>query len=468
MSRPRALRVPLASTALGLALFDLLSAGSSVARRGWLSATKRYVNARARPPAYGVFQPGFSPSGLVAIALGALGAAGASLAAKRERLTPAAFLSIAVAFMFTFSVAVAFVGGGTVQALRMPGDPAIAHDAGVAHVMGVRAFVRAYPSLLGDRFSSIHTMTHPPGRTIFAAALRDAWGKSSLGQALTLALFSSLVLIPLWFIARRLVGERAAGYAVVLHAVAPGPVLFAFASHETVETTIFMTAVALLLWGGVSGSGDGRLAFAGGVVLGLASFLTFAVVFIAAFAILLALMSRPLREAVRTLALAAAGGVAALVLLRVVFGYDLFGFYHASHLALRALPARWPTYYALTKRSYVYWLAGAPAAWLTFAGVSVAGLALRELFVERPRYLLALLVPVAVFYVLPSTMTLLIPGELERTVQYAYPLAAVAAATALVRWEAGDRARGARAIGWLVGIAAAQAILLEALYFTLF
>jgi hypothetical protein len=90
---------------------------------------------------------------------------------------------------------------------------------------------------------------------------------------------------------------------------------------------------------------------------------------------------------------------------------------------------------------------------------------MRTLLVQRPRFIIAFLAPLAIFYLLPSTLTKIVPGEVERTLQFAYPIGAAAAAMAIAK--AGDNdSLTARITGSLVLIAALQAILLEMLYNT--
>jgi hypothetical protein len=104
---------------------------------------------------------------------------------------------------------------------------------------------------------------------------------------------------------------------------------------------------------------------------------------------------------------------------------------------------------------------GNPAVWLTFAGLPIAAFALRELVVERPLWLIAFLIPL-----LAGDLTKIFPGETERIGQFATPFIAAAAGTALARWEAASGRRRPGVLAALVVFAAAQAIVLEALFWT--
>ena len=117
-----------------------------------------------------------------------------------------------------------------------------------------------------------------------------------------------------------------------------------------------------------------------------------------------------------------------------------------------------------SRRLFWYWIVGSPAAWLAFAGIPMAGLMLHELRARAPRYLLAMLAPLVVFYLLPSSVTGVILGEWERTLLFVYPLAAVAAGATFVRWEDERGARGRVVLTGLMATTAAQTILFESIY----
>lgn len=427
---------------LGLGLFDFFSAGSEVARRGLISQ---------RPPVYGRFEPGFSRLGLVALAVAAFGAAGAFLVARRERVRAAWLLPAAVAFLLSFAAATAVVNGDrkayTDPLLRTrPAD--YQRDVPVVRALGVRAFVREHPRIL-PTLTSIHSKTHPPGPVVFLSYLQSASPGRLVPRAAAIAFLGSLVLVPTWSLARRLADERGARYAVLFLAAAPAPVVFAFTSMDAVYASALAAAAALLAWG-LGPGGRPWAAFGGGLALGLASILTYAVGFIVVFAVLYALASRPLRDAVRSLAAAAVGGLAALVVLRAALGFDLVASYRASYALL---PDD-------SDRSYAYWLFGNVGVWLTYAGLPIAALSLRELVVRRPAYLLALFAPL-----LAANLTTIFPAETERIGQFAYPFVAAAAGAALVRWEESSGRRRPGVVGALVGFAALQTVLLEALYY---
>lgn len=442
----------IAGTGAALAIFDFASPFFAYARRG-------FVSHRSHPPIFGSLHPRAHVGLPVALALGALGVVAARAAIRR---CPPAWLVVGggCVYLFSFSAAVAFIQG---RNLALWGVRTLLDrtDVLVARTLGVKEFVREYP-LLAPHLSSIHSVTHPPGRVLAALFVRNVSG--SLGmRAAFVAAVASLVLVPAWFAARKLAGERVALFTVLLLAVAPTTVMMGWVSYEAVEAAVFTTVIALFVCGGAWDSEEraARLVL-GGALLGLAAFLTYAVVFVAAFVVFLVFLRRPWRAALRVLVFAAIGGVAGLAFLRVVAGYDVFEAYRASHQALHGFMELHPKTPPLGARPYLYWLFGNPAAWLTFAGLPIAALAIRELIERRPKYLLAMAIPVGLFYLMPAALTRIIPGEVERTIQYALPVAAIAAASALVRAEEDSPALPAI----LVAIAIVQTIALQTLFFT--
>lgn len=437
--RPLVLTLVLFGVALGL--FDYFSAGSAVARRALISD---------RPPVYGRFEPGFATIGVVALVLAVGGGALAYLFARRERVRAAWFLLVSISFMVVFAASVAVVDGSSkayTDPLERTRAPDYQTDVHLLRERGVRSFVREHPDLM-PQMRSVHSRTHPPGPIVLLSALQSAFPDHLVPRAIILALLSALVLIPTWLIARTMYGERAALVAVVLLMVAPAPVIFGFTSMDGVYATL-LASTGFLLFRNLGPRGDTRGALIAGAVTGFVTFMTYGVLFVTAGAAIYAFVSTPRARALRSLVAAAAGGLGALLILRLALGFDLLGSFNASYGILADESAR----------SYVYWIFGNPAVWLTFAGLPIAALAVRELFEHRPRYLIALFVPLLLI-----DLNHKFAGETERIGQFAYPFIAAAAGGWIARWE--GRRPWPLVIAALVVIAALQSVLLEALYYT--
>lgn len=437
----------LAVLGLALGVFDFFSAGSSVAQRRLVSQ---------KPPIYGTFEPGFSRWGIVALILVVVGGFGAVALSRRDRLRPALFLAIGVAFLLAFAAAVAAIGGQPkdfVEPLVRAGD--YQSDVHFVHELGVRGFVENEPSLV-PRLRAAHSKTHPPGPILLLWFLQGVFPDHVVPRALVLALLSALILVPTWFVAKKFAGERAAAYAVMFLAVAPAPAMFTFVSMDAVFATLIVGAAALLIYA-LDRDDPMRPAFVAGLAVGALTFMTYGIGWLLPGLGIYALVTRPFRLVLRWTLGAAAGVVVALLTLRLALGFDLLRAYRASYDLLQfwqdSVKPGVPT------RSYTYWIFGNVGAWLTFAGLPIAALGLREMFLKRPAYLLAVFAPLFLL-----DFSRFLSAETERIAQFAFPFMAVGAAAAFVRWEetSGSGRRGVLAA--LVVFAALQTVLLESLY----
>jgi hypothetical protein len=444
-NRGRLVLIAFALVGGGLLLFDLVSANSAVARRGI---------AASAPPVYGFLRPSFTSWGFIAVAMAFVAAAGASLISRRDQIRGSFVVVSASAFLLSFATSIAIIGGDTKRLvdplLRMKRSADYVADIPLVRHFGIRGFMSAYPHLFSS-FKSVHSTTHPPGAVVLLSTLEKMSPHHLIPTALVMAVLSCLVLVPTYFIARKVAGPRAATFAVLLLAVAPAPALFTFLSMDAVYATLLATAAAILVWG-LGTEGRPRVAFLGGLVLGLISVMTYAVSFIATFAVLWAFLNRrPWKETVRLLFFAFVGGLVAIALLWVAFDFNLFASYRASLHHIPKVPLR----------SYPYWIFGNPAVWLTFAGLPIAALSIVELLERRPPYLLALFIPLLIGDLAKGVF----PGETERIGQFAYPFIATAAGASLVRLESWSGRRRPVLVGGLVLLTAISAIVLQALYF---
>ena len=237
---------------------------------------------------------------------------------------------------------------------------------------------------------------------------------------------------------------------VSLLAVAPAPGVFVFLNLDAVHATLLAGSAALLTWGLTKKESHWVIMFLGGLLLGFTSFFSFQVTFIAGFAVLYAFFARPWRDAIRLLVIAGIGGLLALAILRVAVGFNFLATFNAA----RAVAPR-------LKRVHRYWFFGDPGVWLVFAGLPIAALGIRELITKRPAWLLTFFTPLVL-----ADLTTLFLGETERVGQFAAPFLAAAAGAALVRWERESGRDRSGVIAALVLLTAAQAILIEALFWT--
>jgi hypothetical protein len=195
------------------------------------------------------------------------------------------------------------------------------------------------------------------------------------------------------------------------------------------------------------------LAAVTGFVLGVTSFFTYAISFVALFCALYAVVVLR-HELFRLLLLAYSavlGGALTLLALQVSIGYDFFASYNSV-----TVPPGVP-------ETVIGWLTADPLGWATGAGSVI--LALAVLGVRRVAWPLLLFVPLVAFATLPTSITKLVPGELERTWLFTYPLFAIMAGVTLTACAWRSTRQRATVLGGLVALAIGQAVLLEALVY---
>lgn len=417
----------------------------------------------SHPPVYGlwgVVAP-LSPSLLPALLLPA--AAGWWAVASR-RAPRWLLLTVLVGTGVVAAAALALVRGDAEHLIRGvgtgPTSPYYSSDLHFVEQYGVRGFAQNYPELM-SRFHSAASVTHPPGTHLLLHALFKTFGAAHpLRVTTALAVLAMAAAVPAWAMGRALGGERAGRIAAVLFTAAPGPLLLAYTAMDAVFATVLAAATALLMVALFRRSP--WIAAAGGAVLGVATVLTFASVFVAlATAIAVAVQTRGLVATARLLGAAAGGGLAVLVLAWPALGVDLVGTY-------RAVPAIPPDI------AYdPYWIVGGPVAWLVFAGVPIAALGVAGLVRRfpdaRPATLpLALVLIMLAWAALPDEVTKLRAGEVERTWAFLYPVLAATAGVYADRWTRGTGRRGPLVVAALAMLSAAQAVLIQACWDTLF
>lgn len=264
-----------------------------------------------------------------------------------------------------------------------------------------------------DRFAEIsptlpiHPSAHPPGILV----LLEATGIDGPRAFAALVIAIGAAAAPLtWLLARRLgMADGRARTAAMLIAFSPGALLYGVLSTDAMFATFGLVVACLLV-----GSGVGSWV-AGAVALAVASFFSWALLAIGAFAAVV----RFLR-----------GGIGSAVGMALVAGAVLVGFY----LALYGLTGFDPIgsvraagdAYSLgiaNARPYLFWLFGSPVAFAVALGVPTAWYAARALGTGDPAAVgLAAIVLVSVLIGLTK-------AETERIWLFMGPLAAVAAAT---------------------------------------
>jgi hypothetical protein len=265
-----------------------------------------------------------------------------------------------------------------------------------------------------DRFAElvpalpIHAAGHPPGLVLALHWL----GIDSPGGASALVIAVAAIGVPLtWLLARRLLDEDRARTAGVLAAFASATTLYGVTSADAAFAALGTGTAVLLL------SAPRVAALAGAAALAVASFFSYALLAIGAWAALVRLGRDGWRTA---LAIATACGVALVVFYAALWaltGFELPDVLAATEETYRASVAR--------LRPYWFWVLGSPAAFLAFLGVPVVWYAARAVGERRPEALALAAVLVV------SAAGGFTKAETERIWLMYVPLACVAAAAVL-------------------------------------
>lgn len=410
------------------------------------------------PPVYGIWDPTFDRLALIALPAALVLAATAWLVTSSRRIPTWAALPLVIGAGLLTASAVGLVRGDWRHLFRGvstdPDAPYYTSDLHYLAELGVRGFIERHPDMTTD-LHSYSSRTHPPGIHVFLHLLYRIIGpEHALRVAVVVAGLALSAAVAAWAIGRTLGGERAGRIAAVLFVAAPGPLLLAYSSMDMIFALVISASVALLVLAVHRRSA--ALAAAGGAVLGVATLLTFATSFVALAATVAVLVqTRSVRASAQLLGAAGAGGLAVLVLARLTLGLDVWASYQSSPGAGRPYNP--------------YWIVASPSAWLIFAGLplgalGVAGLVRRMPDARRAVLPLVLVLIMVGWAALPTVITKLRPGEVERTWAFLYPLVAAAAGVVVDRWSRRAGRWSGAVVAGLVLLSVAQAVLIQALW----
>ena len=297
---------------------------------------------------------------------------------------------------------------------------------GAGHFLA--GFDRIAPSL------PTHASGHPPGLLIGL----NAFGIDAPRGMAALTICVGVLATPLlYLLARSLFEETTARTAGILFAFSPAALLYGATSADALYATLGVGAAAALM----ARDRVGRVA--GAVLLAAASFFSWALLAVGAWAVVLTERRSGPRRALGLAAACGAALIAFYVVLHALTGFDPIAALRATH----------DRYYAGIggHRPYLFWLFGSPAAFLVAMGVPIAWQAARSLGRGEP-VAVALTLIVAASALLGYTK-----AETERIWLFMVPLACLAAAQSQSR----DRLRV------VLALLGAQAIAVELLFNTI-
>jgi hypothetical protein len=271
---------------------------------------------------------------------------------------------------------------------------------------GTRFFLDHFAELVPSL--PVHAAGHPPGLLLVMHAL----GITTARQLAALCILATGALTPLTYAAARLrLPEGRARIAALLTAFSPAAALFGISSADALYAALGLAAAAGLL-------ARGALArLAGAVALALASFFSWALVAVGAYAALITVRTRGARAALALGAACALALAAFYAALYAFAGFDPLGAIRATHDVYQAGIA--------STRPYGFWLFGSPVAFGVVIGLPIAYYALRALAAAEAGAV-ALTAIIAI-----SAVAGLTKAETERIWLFLMPLACLAAATTL-------------------------------------
>ena len=360
------------------------------------------------PPFFAFWRPQVDPAAIVALPLFGLAVAAAIVLARADVGVGAFVVGVlALALLARLAITAARDGTGGFDAV-FGSEPEAANEYLPAlpalDSLGLRTFLDRFAEL--SPTLPIHPSAHPPGTLLL---LRGLGIDGARGMA-ALVIAAGALAVPLTYALARSVRmeEVRCRAAALLLALSPAAMLYGVASTDALFATLATAAACLLV-----GSGLLRQ-IAGAVALVVASFFSWALLAIGAFAAIVVALRDGLRPAIVLAAVAGAVLVASYAALYAATGFDPIGSVRAAGDA-----------YDLgisNARPYLYWLFGSPVAFAVALGLPTAWLAARALGTGN-EVAVGLAAIIAVSVVVGLTK-----AETERIWLFMGPLAAVAAA----------------------------------------
>ena len=144
--------------------------------------------------------------------------------------------------------------------------------------VGFQSFLRDYAKPELFQTLSLHSQTHPPGGILFLWMISKCLGYNLLAASLASICFTSLAVIPIYWLAKDLYGDMVGRYATALFLIMPNFVMFTTTSMDG-PFSVFPIASVYLFYKAAS-TRSAVYAVLTGIALGFGMFMTFSTVFI--------------------------------------------------------------------------------------------------------------------------------------------------------------------------------------------
>jgi methylthioxylose transferase len=365
-----------------------------------------------------------SVSGLVALVV-ALAAAALVVVLFRSGVRSGVRVAASAGLLVVLTLAVAALDGGP-AGWRAPLAFTGEYPQGVGQVGDIPSFLHEFPQRLASLPS--HATGHPAGAMVLYALGARVWPGLD-GAALLTVVVGCLGVLPVAALARDELGEDGRRWALALWVLSPMVVLYTATSADAVFAVALAGAALAAHRGLVRRSWTWTLA--GGVLLWIASMLTYAAALLLVF-LLVRAAGRLRQDPGWVLGWAAATAATVLGLAGLLWlatGYDPVAAVRATHAAYQAAPGS-------AGRPYLPWLVGDPIAFGGMLGIPLfAALVAGAAVVVRQRAWTGFDAAVLACLLAASSWGFS-RGEVERIFLFLVPLALVPVVRQLLRWRA--------------------------------
>jgi len=292
----------------------------------------------------------------------------------KMRVRPGYLLCILVVCGTVLHLLVAMIDGGpeAISATFRRWDYEYFGD--VPFVLNPIQFLRDYVDLMAHpRALSMHSRVHPPGPVLMLWFITLFTGRDPLAASMGSVAVSNLTIVPLYYFVRRVFGDKAALYSVLLYLFAPTVVMF---TATSVDTFFCLFTAGSLCFFAAAMERDSRLSAAlAGLSFALAILMSFNIGILGLFFAVVGVKYLANREnrAKTFQCLAIMAGVFILFhVLAFGVGYNVFDCFAQASAQLRTDVINQDLY--TPRAPYIIWRLGTPIAVLFFAGIPVAGL----------------------------------------------------------------------------------------------
>ena len=235
---------------------------------------------------------------------------------NHPKISTVIFLAISIGLFLLIGVSVAMIDGyREIEGKQLPAllEPYMRlsleyyGDVPLLNKVGLYQFLKNYAK--PDIFSKLsgHAQTHPPGGVIFLWICSKIFGYNLISTSLISIFFTSIVIIPIFLLAKALYDEEIGRLAIILFLVMPNFVIFTSTSMDG-PFSVFLILSIYLFFKSIAFPNK-RLAICIGLCLSLGMFMTYSTVFIGLYFTVFAVLSfifdrQQSRHVIKTLSIA--------------------------------------------------------------------------------------------------------------------------------------------------------------------